>query len=152
MVLRMVVCVSFATGLLLAAVGFCSLWADIGWRGPVSERHWMVAEIDFGNVRIGHARLLDHRMTRTGNRRRLGWFGEASFWAGSNPENWRYGVLTLPLWAVVAVLFAYPGVAFVRGPLQRRLRGRRTQCPECGYDRTGNASSVCPECGHEHDP
>jgi hypothetical protein len=149
MIRRTIISFLFGAGMMLAATGFSSLWVDIGWRGLINERHWMVAEIDFGNIRIGHARLMDHRVTPTGNRRRLGWFGEASFFAGSNPSNWRYGVLTLPLWAIVGLLFVYPGVAFARGPWRRRRRRKRNQCTECGYDRTGNASPVCPECGHE---
>jgi hypothetical protein len=28
--------------------------------------------------------------------------------------------------------------------VRRQLHG---QCPQCGYDLTGNVSGVCPECG-----
>ena len=152
MIRKTIISLLFGAGLALATVGFASLWTDIGWRGQLNERHWIVAEIDFGNIRIGHARLTDHRISPTGDRRRLGGFGEASFWAGTNRNNWRFAVLTLPLWVMVGLFFAYPGIAFVRGPVKRYRRRKRHQCTECGYDRSGNTSGVCPECGHENCP
>jgi hypothetical protein len=53
------------------------------------------------------------------------------------------------------VVIALAGTAAVMVPLwvliypaelreERRARG---QCPQCGYDLTGNVSGVCPECG-----
>ena len=56
-------------------------------------------------------------------------------------------VLSLPTWAPLALLAAYPVAAFIRGPLRRHQRRRHGLCLKCGYDLTGNISGVCPECG-----
>lgn len=55
----------------------------------------------------------------------------------------------LPPWAVLCLLGAYPTFAFIRGPVWRNRRRRRGLCVRCGYNLTGNVSSVCPECGRE---
>ncbi len=55
--------------------------------------------------------------------------------------------LTLPYPMAIASLFAYPTLAFIRGPLRRWRRCRKGLCPACGYNLTGNVSGVCPECG-----
>jgi len=50
-------------------------------------------------------------------------------------------------WVPLALLAAYPAVAFVCGPVRRWRRRRKGRCVRCGYDLTGNVSGVCPECG-----
>lgn len=57
--------------------------------------------------------------------------------------------IRFPTWPVVVLLFVYPVVALLRGPLRRRRRRRRGQCENCGYDLTGNTSGICSECGAE---
>jgi hypothetical protein len=57
--------------------------------------------------------------------------------------------VVIPLWVVVVLFAALPGVR-APGMVRRRhtrLRARRGLCPRCGYDLTGNVSGVCPECG-----
>ncbi len=137
----------FFAGLALTAAGLASLWLDVGYRGLTSPGHWLVAEIDYGDVRLGHARKTDASPTRSGQRFRHPWFGTLSCFFGTTPNHWRYVLLTVPLWTVVASSFAMPAVAFVRGPLRRRRRASRNQCLYCGYDLTANATGVCPECG-----
>lgn len=52
-----------------------------------------------------------------------------------------------PPWVIVGPLGIYPALVFFRGPFRRWRRRRRGGCLKCGYDLTGNVSSVCPECG-----
>ncbi len=61
--------------------------------------------------------------------------GATDFWA------------SLPLYLLFLILAAPPAAAYVRGPLRRRLRIRRGQCPTCGYNLSGLTSGRCPECG-----
>ncbi len=67
----------------------------------------------------------------------------------SNSERYpAFGFFTeLPAWIPAPFFAAYPLVVFLRGPLRRRRRRARGECPRCGYDLTGNVSGVCPECG-----
>ena len=55
--------------------------------------------------------------------------------------------IDVPNWFVPVVLAAYPGFAFVRGPVRRWRRRKRGLCLTCGYNLEGNVSGVCPECG-----
>ncbi len=55
--------------------------------------------------------------------------------------------IALPHWLICLLLFAYPTVAFIRGPLRRYRRRKPGLCIKCGYNLTGNESGVCPECG-----
>lgn len=50
-------------------------------------------------------------------------------------------------WGLVAILGAYPAIAFFRGPFRRHRRRKHGLCVTCGYNLTGNVSGVCPECG-----
>ncbi|UCE60863.1 MAG: hypothetical protein JSU63_03755 [Phycisphaerales bacterium] len=137
----------FVTGLILTALGLTSLWRYVGYGHLVTNRCWVEARVDDGNLRFTHARLVEQPYPRRVSYVPLGFFGRVAFASGTNRHNWRYGVLTLPLWTVVAVLFVHPAVAFVRGPVLRRMRKRRNQCISCGYNCAGNTSGVCPECG-----
>lgn len=47
---------------------------------------------------------------------------------------------------LAGVLGAFP-ILYVRSLGLQRQRRRRGQCTKCGYNLTGNTSSVCPECG-----
>ena len=58
----------------------------------------------------------------------------------------QYRIYVLPLWFPsvgfgVLTMFAYAPIR------RRRLRRKRGQCVECGYEMTGNVSGRCPECG-----
>jgi hypothetical protein len=57
----------------------------------------------------------------------------------------------VPLWVLFVLFIAYPVVAFIRGPVHRRILARRARlavcCRQCGYNLTGNVSGICPECG-----
>lgn len=66
----------------------------------------------------------------------------------------RFGMTTvvLPFWTMVALLSAYPTIAFVCPPLRRRHRRRKGLCLECGYNLRGLPEPRCPECGTEIDP
>ena len=57
--------------------------------------------------------------------------------------------VSCPSSLVLALLAAYPTVAFIRGPVRRYGRRRKGLCVKCGYDLTGNVSGTCPECGTE---
>ena len=73
------------------------------------------------------------------------------------PLDQRLGIRTrciewgVPLWVLFVLFVAYPVVAFIRGPVRRRILARRARlavcCRKCGYNLTGNVSGICPECG-----
>lgn len=52
-------------------------------------------------------------------------------------------------WLVVAAFAAYPMLAFAWARLRRWRRRRKGLCLKCGYDLTGNETSVCSECGEQ---
>lgn len=58
-----------------------------------------------------------------------------------------FTIVSFPLWVPIFFFLTYPIIAFIRGPLRRWRRRRRGECLACGYNLTGNVSSVCPECG-----
>jgi hypothetical protein len=139
---------TFLVAVLLAALGLASLWQYVGFRGLVTERHWVRTEIGEGNVIVGHAYLAEMKYPQKVHGVSLGVFGRIMCASGTWTGDWRYIGLTLPLWSIVALLLIHPAVAFVGGPLRRRRRRRRNQCLNCGYAREGNTSGVCPECGN----
>jgi hypothetical protein len=55
--------------------------------------------------------------------------------------------LTVSSWLPAGLFGVWPAWALIRGPIRRRRRRTRGQCPGCGYDLTGNMSGLCPECG-----
>lgn len=138
----------FAAGTALATVGLVSLWKEVSWAGPLGEGYWAEAGLDYGNMRLVLARQTSDSPKGWGVGWPLGWFGRCGCYVGVNRNNWRYGVLVLPLWVLVGLLFIHPSVAFVRGPVRRWRRRRRNQCIHCGYDLTGNTTGICPECGN----
>ncbi len=56
-----------------------------------------------------------------------------------------------PLWLPFLVSAAWPFVAWLRGPVRRRVRRSRGLCAYCAYSLVGNTSGVCPECGRTID-
>ncbi len=138
----------YGVALSLAMLGLASLLYHIGLAGRVTDRQWIVAEIDNGNVRLGYAYRADRMYTQHLTYVRLGFLGRLVLANGTWQGKWRYLGVTMPLWTVVALLFVHPGVAYVCGPLRRRRRQRRNQCVNCGYERVGNTSGICPECGN----
>jgi hypothetical protein len=78
----------------------------------------------------------------------LGWHAR-----NPNPYDEMDGPYLIPYWlAAVACLMLPFCVQPLRHGLLERVRIQRGQCPECGYDLTGNTSGVCPECGEPVDP
>lgn len=63
---------------------------------------------------------------------------------GPGQDGWH---LTIPLWAAVVLLWAYPAIALIRGPVRRWRRRRRGLCETCRYDLSGLTERRCPECG-----
>ena len=60
----------------------------------------------------------------------------------------RWGIIVIwQTWLVALILFTYPTIVFIRGPLRRWRRCRKGLCMKCGYNLTGNTSGICPECG-----
>ena len=88
---------------------------------------------------------VNHHVTRAW---RIGWTGHYPYWFEVS-KGWLYGPIGGPLWVLVALLATYPAIAVIRGPVRRFRRRRAGLCVECGYNLTGNVSSVCPECGTE---
>jgi len=56
-------------------------------------------------------------------------------------------VFRFPLWTLVVLLLAYATCVLIIPAYRRRRRFRSGRCIQCGYNLTGNVSSVCPECG-----
>jgi hypothetical protein len=53
----------------------------------------------------------------------------------------------VPFWFLCGVMFTGPVIGCLRGPLRRRSRRRRGECPVCGYSLRGLPVPRCPECG-----
>lgn len=68
-------------------------------------------------------------------------------WRFSHVPSMSFYHLRIPMAWIVVTLFAYPTIAFIRGPLRRWRRRKRDWCLKCGYDLTGNETGVCSECG-----
>lgn len=79
------------------------------------------------------------------------WMWRSSTWRGQNGQDihddYHVREVHVPFPAIVALFGSYPAWTLCGGPLRRRRRRARGLCLRCGYDLTGNASSVCPECG-----
>lgn len=61
------------------------------------------------------------------------------------PQAWW---VTVPMWALMLLYFAYPFYRMVRVKTCRsRCQNDHGSCRSCGYDLTGNVSGKCPECG-----
>jgi len=80
-------------------------------------------------------------------------YNKFSSWTGPQfsipaiPKCYDGYVVYAPLWFLFAMFATCPTIAFIRGPLRRWRRKRKSLCVKCGYDLTGNESGVCPECG-----
>ena len=140
------IAVLVTAGLALVGLGVVSLWVEIGWAGRIHQRHWARVRIEEGNLQFAYARSTEVAYPRGGLTLSRGALGVLSFRTGSS-RNWRWAALSVPLWLIVALLFIHPTIAFLRGPVLRRRRLRRNQCPGCGYALAGNVSGRCPECG-----
>ena len=147
MILKTLIIVQFTSAVTLAGFGLADLWRDVGWRGRLNERHWARVAIRGGVIDLAHARRTLESYAPRRLRIPLSVFGDLSIRTGSNRNRWRYVVVRVPLWAMVALLFCHPAVAYFRGPFLHRLRPKRNQCTSCGYDRSGNTTGICPECG-----
>ena len=82
------------------------------------------------------------------------WF--FSPWDSPPPENaarvrWVVREVKITFAMILAILLAYPTIAFIRGPFKRWRRRRRGECVACGYNLTGNVTGVCSECGTKID-
>ena len=77
------------------------------------------------------------------------YFGAESSDANRPGSSVRVRRLTLPFWLPAVLLFAYPIVAYYRGPRRRQRWRDKGLCLHCAYDLTGNVSGICPECGEQ---
>lgn len=136
----------FSSSIVLAAVGTASLWFRIGHRGLLSEDRWFEADLDEGNIELAYAYKSFSTAPRRGITRWLGPFGVFRVGSGSSYGRWRYYVLIVPLWMVVAALFI-PSSIYLKRELVQRRRAKRGLCVGCGYSLTGLAEARCPECG-----
>ena len=130
----------------LVVLGIVNLWRDIGWRGIITEGHWARATLQGGNMQLAYARTTSARTDPRRVTPLRGPVGVLSFGRGNNNQ-WRWVFVSIPLWMLTGALLMQPTLAYVCGPLRRRLRRRRSQCLSCGYSLTGNSSGTCPECG-----
>jgi hypothetical protein len=82
------------------------------------------------------------------------WLRSRANFFGATVPSWTIDTdrLIVPLWGPVALLLAYPALAFLSGALRRHRRRKKGLCQNCGYNLTGNVSGVCPECGGKVDP
>lgn len=146
MIYKIFVSVCLFTGIALSGLGLISLKRDVGWSRLFVDKHWAQVGIDNGNLLMFHARVSESIIPAKRWTLFRNVFGMLGFRTGSNGQ-WHWRSLTIPLWMVVVLLFIQPTMAFIRGPVIRRIRRRRNLCLHCGYDREGNESGVCPECG-----
>ena len=136
----------FASAMALTGLGLAGLSTDIGRAGRITPRHWARVRVGGGNLQVVHARAAAGVRQEWGLTLLRGSLGALSLRVASNAR-WRWWAASVPVWLVVALLFVYPAVAFLRGPVRRRRRLRHNQCLECGYSLTGNMTGRCPECG-----
>lgn len=136
----------FTSSILLAGVGTAALWYRIGYRGLLTEERWLEADFDDGNIELAYAVKSFRSAPRRGITKRMGSFGIIRIGSGSSYGRWRYYVLIVPLWMVVAALFI-PSSFILKRELVQRHRAKRGECTGCGYNLTGLAEPRCPECG-----
>ena len=146
MVSRTITTLLFTAACTLAVLGIANCWRDIGWRGTIAEGHWARVKLQSGNLEFLYARKTSASAAITSVVPRSGLPGLLSYRTG-NFRRWRWAFVSMPLWMVTGGLLVQPALAYIRGPIRRRLRLRRSQCLSCGYSLTGNSSGTCPECG-----
>lgn len=61
---------------------------------------------------------------------------------------WR---IELQAWVVLLLIFMWPILAYLRGPLRRAWWRKDGRCGVCGYNLSGNINGVCTECGSNID-
>lgn len=54
-------------------------------------------------------------------------------------------------WIVLLLVFLWPLLAYMRGPLRRAWWQKDGRCSVCGYNLSGNINGVCTECGSNID-
>ncbi len=136
----------FTSSIVLAGIGTASLWYKVGYRGLLTEERWVEADLDDGNIEIAYAYKSFRSAQRRGITKSLGQFGIFRIGSGSSYGRWRYYVLMVPLWMVVAALFI-PSSFILKRELVQRRRAKRGECVGCGYNLTGLSEARCPECG-----
>ncbi len=160
--------------LLLLSAATCVIWV-LGWTlqgeaarllSDVEERHvagftcdlykWRGRTVGFDSSEGVFTVILAERIadeeSPSESFRALGRFEWQRFVYNWHGTGRRLAVtIKMPIWALTAALMTYPTLAFLRGPLRRRLRRRRGRCIKCGYDLTGNRSGRCSECGATFD-
>jgi len=128
---------------------------------PPTLFHLPVVEystVEGRDPRITHRRAVMDPLAHIGQRRAVAW--AQPLWTGGDilakPEAAQTQTVTLyahrtlfnlSLWPLVVLLMIYPAIAFVRGPVRRHRRRKRSQCVQCGYNLTGNVTGICPEMG-----
>ena len=152
MIRKLIITLLFLSGTALATCGLATLWTRVDWQGLVAERRWAGFTIDEGNVAVVHAHRTDETCPTRRKNMPLGRFGVVGLSSGCNRFGWRYIYFVLPIWIVVTALFAYPAIAFYRGPVRRWRWRKYNCCTACGYSLMGNTSGICPECGSTATP
>ena len=71
--------------------------------------------------------------------------GEHEVAAGGGTTSFRFAVVGVPYWALMAFCGLLPA-ARLAGAVRRRRRGSRGRCVRCAYDLRGTPDR-CPECG-----
>lgn len=136
----------FTSSIALAGVGAASLWYRVGYRGLITDGRWLEADLTDGNIELAYAFKSLRSAPRRGITKWMGPLGVFRIGSGSSYGGWRYYVLMLPQWMVVAVLFI-PSSFILKRELVQRRRAKRGECVGCGYNLTGLAEPRCPECG-----
>ena len=142
-------------GLTVASVGTCGIW--LASHFTTVEGFWEFSDTwSFTyDIRTGHAHcFVTHYRAEpkqqalfVGRGPLLSWCGLGAY--SYDQRGFLHSGLLFPLWGLLALLAAYPIVAFCRGPLRRRHRREKGLCVRCGYNLEGNVSGICPECGEK---
>ena len=144
---KLIIALGMFTGsITLAGMGTASLWYQVGYRGLITEARWLEADLSEGSIEIAYAYKSFQSAPRRGITKQFGPFGLFRIGSGSTFGRWRYYVLMVPLWMVVAALFI-PSSFILKRELQQRRRAKRGECVGCGYNLTGLTEPRCPECG-----